>query len=91
MKRNNKGKPPLTYILQFNKAVSETAKVFEMGNSKYGSENLTKELEDIKQPLDSCLRHISKYLTGEKLDKESGFNHLAHAISNLLIALEKER
>ena len=40
--------------------------------------------------LGAALRHIYKYLDGNKIDNESGCSHLAHAMISLMLAYELE-
>lgn len=72
-------------------ALHEIAKVFTFGANKYGDFNYRKGLT-YNRLLGASLRHISKYIQGIDLDNESNLNHLAHAISNLMmiITFEKE-
>jgi len=63
------------------KALLEVAKVLTFGAEKYGEENW-REVAD--------LRHSFSHLDGEKLDQETNYSHLAHAICCLLFKLELE-
>jgi len=72
-------------------ALDEVMRVLGHGAKKYGDENwrLVKRLED-RYPA-AALRHLSAYLQGEECDKESGFNHLAHAICSLMFVLQMDK
>lgn len=67
----------------------EIGAVLEHGASKYSEGNWV--LVDKARYLDAAFRHWLQYLTGEKLDKDSGFSHLAHLGANLSILFEKDR
>ena len=60
------------------KAVKEVVKVLELGAKKYSVDNWKKISKERYK--DALMRHVTSYLMGEKNDKESGLNHLAHAI-----------
>ena len=59
----------------------------EFGAKKYGDENWKQGFDDNKRVLAAALRHIYQFLDGERVDPESGLNHLEHAITNLAFAL----
>ena len=59
----------------------------EFGAKKYDRKNWAK-VDDKERYIAAPLRHILAYQQGEKLDKESGISHLAHAICSLLFLLE---
>lgn len=69
-------------------------KVLEYGNTKYPADDRSnwKRVDNFKRRYsNAAMRHIVAYLGGEQLDKETGYNHLHHAITNLLFILNKER
>lgn len=72
--------------------LDEVVRVLGHGAEKYGPENWRNvpRLED-RYPA-AALRHLSRYLQGERDDPESGLNHLAHAVCSLLfvLAIDKE-
>jgi hypothetical protein len=82
--RLNKGKPQYHYIPLH--ALDGAVKVFEFGATKYNPFNYKRGqgLPDVSF-IDSCLRHISAYNSGENLDPESGLHHIDHAIVNLIM------
>lgn len=67
-----------------NAAILRLSKHYEGGAKKYGRWNYTKGIP-ISSFLDSCLRHVFKYLDG--WDDE---DHLAAAAFNILGAMEME-
>jgi hypothetical protein len=81
-------KPPM-HLLDA-RAIFETARVLEFGRSKYGENNWRGNGSydlGAKRPLAAALRHIFQYLDGERLDPESGQNHLGHAMCSVMFAL----
>lgn len=82
--KNDKGKPPLSMIPRT--ALEQEALVFAFGKDKYGKGNYQKGM-DWSRLIDSSLRHIYAFASGETYDIESSMNHLAHARSNLAMLL----
>lgn len=58
-----------------------------MTTDKYPRHNHTKPIENVLL-IEAALRHINDWATGIDID-ESGNHHLAHAASNLLMALDQ--
>lgn len=79
----NLPKPMFSLIPQYG--LEEVANVFTYGYQKYGAFNYDKHT--IMEYIDKTHRHINSYLKGDSID-ESGFHNLAHAASNLLMALD---
>lgn len=68
-------------------AVEEIVKVYTMGADKYAP-NAWKGIPDAYDRYKAALlRHITAYDRGERLDKESGLSHLAHAAWNAIAIL----
>ena len=62
-----------------------TAKVLTFGAKKYERGNWIKMTEEDRVRInDSLLRHTYSYLSGEKLDPETGLSHLYHMACNLM-------
>jgi len=72
------------------KALQEVLNIFEMGAKKYEPFNWTKGLSYTRL-YDATQRHLAQWWQGEDVDEESGQNHLAHAVTNLLFLLEMRR
>jgi len=87
MMRFNETKPKLSYILEFPKAMAETAKVMEFGAEKYDRHNWKKG-GSMSEQMDSLIRHAVAFQNGEDSDEESGRSHLAHIICNAAFLLE---
>jgi hypothetical protein len=82
--KHDSGKPRME-LIPFE-ALEEVAKVYTFGADKYDEFNWRKGLT-YNRLLGATLRHISKFINGTDCDKESNLNHLAHAISNLLMII----
>jgi hypothetical protein len=70
------------YSLVPFQAMDEVVKVLTYGAAKYDRFNWEKV--EPRRYQAAALRHISAYMQGEKIDPESGINHLAHAACSLL-------
>lgn len=80
------GKAPLANLKEFHLAFEEVARVRQYGKVKYPNANSWREVPD--EELDNAIfRH---FFNPNKIDKESGFSHKAHMITNLLFELQKE-
>lgn len=60
-----------------------TAEVLTIGAVKYSKDNW-KRCDDIDRYKDALLRHTYAYLSGEKIDPETGKSHLYHMSCNLM-------
>lgn len=75
------------YSLVPFEVLDEVVKVLTYGANKYDRFNW--EFVEDKRYQAAALRHISAYMQGEMLDQESGYEHLAHAICNLMFLMAK--
>ena len=57
--------------------IEQLAQVYTYGTKKYDSDNWRKGLAWKKNVIGPLLRHLNKWLRGEKVDEESGCHHLA--------------
>ena len=89
-KRYNKGKAPLSMILEARHALEGMAGVLAFGADKYARGNWHKGLRHT-EVCDSMLRHLSAYLSGEDIDPESGKPHVDHIAINALFLAEGYR
>lgn len=78
--RYNDNKPNFSLIPLVT--LEDEARVWEYGAKKYARNNWMKG-QAWSIPLACALRHLAAWQSGETVDKESGVNHLAHAICNL--------
>lgn len=65
--------------------LASAAKAFEYGMSQYGHNNY-RNAKSYRPFLAAGIRHIMKELDGEAVDKDSGLNHICHALACLLMA-----
>ena len=78
--KNDKGKPSITLIPR--EAIWGCAQALTYGADKYGRHNFREGIE-YSRLADACMRHLTAYMDGEAIDKESGNNHLYHAMASL--------
>lgn len=86
--RFNKGKPQLSFITEANHALAGCADVFEFGEKKYARSNWKKGLGK-NEIIDSLLRHLVAYQSGEEFDEDSGLHHLDHVTCNALFLADQ--
>lgn len=68
------------------RVLEEVVDVLEFGARKYAPDNWQKVPDAHRRYVDAALRHVFKWVSGEKLDPESGLPHVAHAVCCLLFA-----
>jgi len=73
------------------KFIFAVAEILTFGAKKYAAENWRKGIV-YSRIVGAVLRHLYKWIGGEKLDPESGFSHLWHVACNVhfLIVFEAE-
>ena len=69
------------------RALLAVGRVLAHGATKYGRDNWRK-VDDVRRYHDAALRHVLQYLSGERVDAESGESHLAHAVCSLMFVLD---
>ena len=86
--RHNEGKVDLTLLP--TTACQEEAKVWMMGETKYGRDNWKQLWGDktVEVAMASLLRHAFAILAGQENDPESGLDHAAHIRCNAAMILE---
>lgn len=72
------------------KSLEQVAKVLTFGAKKYADDNWRLVPNAQKRYHAALHRHLNAYYQGEKLDKETGLSHLAHALCCLIFLLEFE-
>lgn len=82
--RYNNDKPRHSLIDPY--ALNELAKVLTFGAKKYKEHNWRNGLS-ISETLDSLLRHVEAFNSGEDFDSESTLHHIAHAMCNCMFIL----
>ena len=69
----------------------DIANILTMGANKYAP-NSWQHVEDGKNRYYAALRrHLNAWRKGEKIDRESGMSHLAHAACNVMFLMHFER
>lgn len=68
-------------------ALMEIANVYAHGAKKYAPNNWRKGME-WSRIYGAVLRHLFRFWSGQNIDPESGYCHLAHAAFGLLTLLE---
>ena len=72
-------------------AVDQLVRVLTYGAEKYAPNNWRLVENPIERYKAATLRHLSLYMQGEEVDKESGISHLAHAATNVIFLMEFEK
>lgn len=60
------------------------ARVLDFGDDKYGEKNWT-EYTNVNELISALMRHIDCFRKGNRLDEQSGLEHLDHAATNIMI------
>jgi hypothetical protein len=70
--------------------MAEFVNVLTYGANKYSDDNwkLVPNLQD--RYYDALQRHVAAFRNGDKLDDESGFHHLAHAMCCIAFMLQDD-
>lgn len=79
-KKNDQGKPKLSIIP--TDALWGMARALTYGASKYSLHNFRNGIHYTRLA-DAAMRHLSVWMEGEELDRESGNSHLDHALASL--------
>lgn len=79
--RYNDGK--VQWSLVDFKSLEPFVRVLEFGAKKYSKDNWKQEM-DLDKILDSAQRHMASMIDGENIDQESGLQHAAHVICNMM-------
>lgn len=66
----------------------DVSRVLDVGASRYGASNWRKV--ERWRYMAAAGRHWLAYLSGERLDKESGLSHLSHLATNCMFLFEKD-
>ena len=72
------------------RALDLVARIMTYGAQKYGDRNWESGLSEefATRQLAAAFRHLQSHMIGVKFDAESGLPHLAHAATDVLMALE---
>lgn len=80
----------LRYDLIPTSTTKALAQVLTYGAKKYKPNNW-QNVDDLDRYVAALFRHIEAWRDGEKLDKESGLPHLAHALTNVAFLLHLDK
>lgn len=80
-------KDKLRYSLLPISAIEKVIRVLMYGSEKYEDFNWINVENRTERYLNAAYRHLGQYLKGEKIDPESGLEHLAHCACSLLFLL----
>lgn len=90
--KNDAGKTEWHYLPV--EPMEEVVRVLMYGDKKYPAEdgsNWKRVDNPKKRYFNAMIRHSFAWLKGERLDPETGYSHLAHAITNALFLLHFEQ
>ncbi len=82
------GKPEFSLVPPH--ALRATAEVLTFGAKKYEVDNWKFVENGAYRYKNAAMRHVNSYLSGEKIDPESGLHHLAHAVCCLMFILDAD-
>jgi len=71
-------------------ALKATVEILTFGAEKYEPDNWKHVPDSKRRYFDALQRHLWAWKEGEKLDSESGKNHLAHALCCLMFLYEHD-
>ena len=80
----------LRYDLIPTSTTKALAQVLTYGAKKYKPNNW-QNVDDIDRYIAALYRHLEAWRDGEKVDKESGLPHLAHALTNVAFLLHLDK
>ena len=89
--KRDAGKPRMSLLFQFPRALKEVVRAAEYGAEKYGERTWDKVENGVPRYLDAMMRHPFDAAEAGDLfsrDRESGRLHMAHEILNALMLLE---
>lgn len=87
-KKNDLGK--LRFDLVDADFEEQLAKVITYGANKYAPDNWKKVEDPVNRYYAALRRHLAAWRKGEKVDPESGLNHLAHVAANVMFLMHFE-
>lgn len=85
-RKDDAGKLP--YDLLPWPAVAQVVAVLQYGAKKYAPDNWKQVKDWRRRYFSAACRHLISWVTGEKLDPETGLHHLAHATCCVLFCLD---
>ena len=85
--RLNQGKPQLSLVMEFRRALEGASFGLEEGVGKYGRGNWRKGMPEV-EVVDSLVRHLIAFMSGEDIDPASGLPHVDKMTCNALMLAE---
>jgi len=86
--RFNQGKPQMSYLLHYPKAMTALVRVLEQGAIKYEPLNWKLGNKPDEEYFDAALRHMFSHYENGPYDKDIGVQSAAQAIWNLITYIE---
>ena len=86
--RYNTGKPQLSYLLHYPKAMEALVRVLEQGAVKYEPLNWKLGNKPDEEYLDAALRHLFSHVNDGPYDDDIGVVSVAQAVWNLVTWIE---
>ena len=71
--------------------IENVGKVLTFGAKKYAPNNWQKVEEPVDRYYAATLRHLLAWRRGEKIDPESGLNHLSHVATNIMFLMHFDK
>ena len=84
------GQKPRWDLLHWG-SINEVVKVLTMGAIKYDDDNWKKVEDRQRRYFAAAMRHLSAWWEGEKVDKETGLSHLAHAMCCIMFMMWRDK
>lgn len=88
-RKDDTGKLP--YDLLPWAAVAQVVAALQYGAKKYAPDNWKQVKDWRRRYFSAACRHLVSWVTGEKLDPETGLHHLAHAGCCVLFMIEMDK
>lgn len=85
--RDNSDKAQLGLVFDFERGLEMLVKVMEQGGIKYSPRNWLLGGKPDDEYINSAMRHMQAFATGEFYDKDLGTAHIANAAWNMLALL----
>lgn len=71
--------------------IENVGKVLTFGAEKYAPNNWQKVEDPVDRYYAATLRHLLAWRRGEKIDPESGLNHLSHVATNIMFLMHFDK
>ena len=71
--------------------IEECVKILTYGAGKYAPNNWRKVEDPIERYYAALMRHLVEWRKCNKIDEESGYNHLSHVLCNIVFLMWFDR